>query len=1159
MKKFKYCMFIVVMMAMSYCKTALGQVIYVSPNGNDSNSGSISSPYKTLEKAFGEVASNNSIREINFRAGTYNFDKSIELNSDHSGELNNPLIIKAYQDEKVTFSSNTVIPFESFKKLEEMSSQVISKVPVNSQSEIYVANLSGSNFFQNLDEGKYGVISWNGYSLPVAQWPNKGFGYMETIVEEGPFTRFLKPGESPPPYSFESPSGGKFIMENSCAMDLTLLNEDLQNSEDIALEGYFTNDWYYDRNFLARVNVDTKEMQLLKHTRYGVRDEHTLPRRFKLFNAISQLDMPGEWYYDKKSKLFFIWPIQPINENTPIVQVNNITLFKGSNVKHINFEKINFSGFGFAAIDINNSEYISIKGCSFSSSQNGRGVNLKRNMHATINGCNFFDLFNAFAIDGREENFLNLIEEHNVATNNHIYNCSIKGYGLVGFGGIGGYFANNLIHNVNGGLSFNGNDHVIEYNEIYNSGFAMGDWNSIYFGGNLSYFGNKVQYNFFHHFPETPGAHPITAVRGDDGCSGLSMNNNIFYKTGRGGADGSGPDVHVEGNVGIDIQFIWSTFQSPYEAISKEQNLINFVEEHERMQQEIAAGTLSVNEKNNYLGRAELVFGTEGWKNNNIWIAKYPNFSKIFDLTDPESHPWTQSYSTLKNNYISGGKIPYVNYHGHNPNKTIGDIINNMPTTAEIEAPVAFNPNDAFENPSALDFRFKSSFTPMSGFEKWDFERVGLVIDSYRKTTPDKSEYRNKVLTKYNNVPSTGGALDLAKINLRYPDPAYFEVLTSSKNKIPGIIEAESYDEGCNGVAFYDVDEANKGGQYRSNAVDIENTSDTNGTYHVGYINDGEWMDYTVSVESTDEYELEARVASSNATGQFLIMFDSIDKTGAIAVPSTGGLQNWTTVSENISLDAGKYVMRFYAEKGGFNINWIKLTRKSDVSDDSYTIKTTGETCPDEDNGQIKIVAKNVGSYVANFNGGADINFTNEWTIEDIAPGTYDLCITNTATSVEQCYSLQIEEGTSVTGKTSIKSNKVAIDITDGTAPFDVSVNGEMVLQTSSKSFSVVANYGDSIEVKTSVACEGALTKTMDGIVTVSPNPTNGDFEIELSIPLKDVTVELYNVYSQLISTKTYKVNNGKIQLDINNKPAGIYFAVVQLDKKPKVLKIMKK
>ncbi|MDO7172520.1 carbohydrate-binding protein [Mariniflexile sp. AS56] len=1155
MKIFKFRLVASILIVLTFYGEISGQAIYVSPNGNDSNSGGISTPVKTLKKAFEMVASNSSIKGVNLREGVYNIDQTIDLNSNHSGALNDPLKIKAYQEEKVTITSNKEIPFASFKKLEE--TPYMDRLPVNSQSQVYVANLANESFFAGLDEGDYGSLSWDGYALPVAQWPNKGFGYIETITDGGPFDRFLAPGESPPAYSFESPSGGKFIMENGCATDLTLLNNDLMDSEDIAVEGYLSNDWFYDRNFLARVNTETREMQLLKHTRYGIQELGSVPRRFKLINALSQLDMPGEWYYDKKRKQLFIWPLQPITQSKPIVQINNIVLFKGSGIKHLNFEKINFTGFGLVAIEIDNSEYISVKGCSFSSSKKGRGINLKRNIYASITGCDFFDLFNAFAIGGRDENILSLTQEHNVATNNHIYNCEIKGYGLIGFGGVGGYFANNLIHDVNGGLSFSGNDHVIEYNEIYNAGYSMGDWNSIYFGGDIAFFGNKIQYNFFHHFPETPGAHPVTAVRGDDGCSGLSVLNNIFYKTGRGGASGSGPDVHIEGNVGIGINYIWGLTQTPYEKISKEQFLADKVAEHEQMQLDIAAGTLSVNEKNNYLGRAQLVFGKEGWKSNQIWIDKYPNFSKIFDLTDPNSHPWTQSYSTLDNNYISGGKVPYIDYHGYNPNKTLNDIINGMPTTASVESPIAFDPAVAFENPSVLDFRFKDSFAPMAGFEKWDFQKVGLVVDDFRKEVPNKSEYRNTVKTKYNNTPSSGGTLDLAEINLRYPDPAYLGVVTLSKNKIPGIIEAESYDEGCNGVAFFDVDTANKGKQYRSNAVDIEATNDTDSDYVISYISDNEWLNYSVNVETAGEYKLDVRVSSPVSTGQFVIKFDDVNKTNSVVVPSSGGFQSWKTISEFVTLEAGTQIMQFYVEKGGFNLNWIKLTKLSDAGDESYNIKTIGETCLDKNNGQIIIVAQDQGDYVANFNG-SDNDFTRELSLENLPAGTYDLCITNTATGIQNCYSLEIESGTSISGKTSSDKGKVSIEMTQGTAPYNVSVNGRSVLQTSSTLFSVDAGFGDVIEVKTSVLCEGTLTKEIDGIINATPNPTKGRFEIALSISLDVITVELYNVYSQLLSTKAYNVKGGKVELDISDKPAGIYFAVVQFNKKPKTIKIIK-
>lgn len=264
-----------------------------------------------------------------------------------------------------------------------------------------------------------------------------------------------------------------------------------------------------------------------------------------------------------------------------------------------------------------------------------------------------------------------------------------------------------------------------------------------------------------------------------------------------------------------------------------------------------------------------------------------------------------------------------------------------------------------------------------------------------------------------------------------------------------------------------------------------------------------------------------------------------------------------------------------YSNSAGYNHNTVNTTLYynsgeavyklapclgaiEETGDDSYTIKATGETCPDKGNGQIKISAKDTSNYVLSFNG-SDINFTSEWTIENLIPGAYDLCITNTATSLEQCYSFEIEAGTSVTGKTSSSKGKVSIEITKGTAPFEVLVNGTPVLETSAPYFTVSAEYGDVVEVKTSVVCEGTLTKEMDGIVSATPNPTTGNFEIALSMPLKVVTIELYNVYSQLISTKLYNVIGGKVQLDINDTPSGIYFAVVQLSKNPKTIKIIKK
>src|SRR5437016_223918 len=60
-------------------------------------------------------------------------------------------------------------------------------------------------------------------------------------------------------------------------------------------------------------------------------------------------------------------------------------------------------------------------------------------------------------------------------------------------------------------------------------------------------------------------------------------------------------------------------------------------------------------------------------------------------------------------------------------------------------------------------------------------------------------------------------------------------------------IQAENYDVGGEGVAYHDTTTGNTGGQFRSDDVDIETSGDAGGGYNVGWIVDGEWLEYTVN------------------------------------------------------------------------------------------------------------------------------------------------------------------------------------------------------------------------------------------------------------------------------------------------------------------------
>jgi beta-glucanase (GH16 family) len=123
---------------------------------------------------------------------------------------------------------------------------------------------------------------------------------------------------------------------------------------------------------------------------------------------------------------------------------------------------------------------------------------------------------------------------------------------------------------------------------------------------------------------------------------------------------------------------------------------------------------------------------------------------------------------------------------------------------------------------------------------------------------------------------------------------------------IPGHIEAE----------FYSA----------MSGVQTETTTDTGGGLDVGWIDNGDWMDYAVNVATTGNYTVSYRVAALSQQGQIYLQRNGATL-ATTTVPVTGGWQNWTTVSSTVSLTAGTQTLRLLAGASGFNVNWINFTK----------------------------------------------------------------------------------------------------------------------------------------------------------------------------------------------------------------------------------------
>ena len=95
----------------------------------------------------------------------------------------------------------------------------------------------------------------------------------------------------------------------------------------------------------------------------------------------------------------------------------------------------------------------------------------------------------------------------------------------------------------------------------------------------------------------------------------------------------------------------------------------------------------------------------------------------------------------------------------------------------------------------------------------------------------------------------------------------------------------------------------------------------------VGYIDAGEWFKYNnVNIPQTGTYKVEYFVASALTTAQFTLDRNGVGL-GTISVPNTGGWGTYQVISHNVYLNAGVQSLAIYANSGGFNIDWIKLTK----------------------------------------------------------------------------------------------------------------------------------------------------------------------------------------------------------------------------------------
>lgn len=122
---------------------------------------------------------------------------------------------------------------------------------------------------------------------------------------------------------------------------------------------------------------------------------------------------------------------------------------------------------------------------------------------------------------------------------------------------------------------------------------------------------------------------------------------------------------------------------------------------------------------------------------------------------------------------------------------------------------------------------------------------------------------------------------------------------------IPGTVEAELFTS--------------------SFGIQTESTTDTGGGSNVGYVDPGDWLEYSLEIGSAGSYEIEYRVASQTGSTGFKTLIDGIE-IDSQTVALTGGWQSWETNTATATLPAGEHTLRINAVGPSWNLNWIRFS-----------------------------------------------------------------------------------------------------------------------------------------------------------------------------------------------------------------------------------------
>jgi hypothetical protein len=537
-------------MAFAAFVTTAGTILHVAPSGQDIWTGQKAEtvapdgPFATLQRARDEIRAlkkQGALPEggvtVLVAAGLYELPAALELTHEDSGTDRAPIIYRAVPRAEVRLTgSHTLagfIPADPAK---------LSVAPdPAAKGKLFCLDLKAQGISDFGEPGggwgrfdrNCAELFFNDRPMSLSRWPNND-GLVRVVEPLGvtPVDVRGTKGAKEGCFRYDGDRADRWLHE-----------------KDLWCHGWWFWDWADQRQRVTAINPSEKTITLAEpHHAFGYRKGQW----YYVYNALSEIDQPGEWCIDRTEGLLYFWPPAPLaSSRVTLSCLPHLIALKDTS--YVTFQGFLLEGTRNTAVVISGGAGNEIAACTIRNT-GVHAVRISGGRENGVTGCDIYNTGNGgIILEGGDRTTLTPCNHY--AVNNHIHHYARWTRILqpaLGLSGCGIRAAHNLIHDApHMAVLFGGNDHLMEYNEVHSVCYENNDSGAFYAGRNWSMRGHLIRHNYLHHISGFEGKGCV-GIYLDDSFSSATLYGNVFFDVTAAAFIGGGRDNVVDNNLFVE-------------------------------------------------------------------------------------------------------------------------------------------------------------------------------------------------------------------------------------------------------------------------------------------------------------------------------------------------------------------------------------------------------------------------------------------------------------------------------------------------------------------------------------------------------------------------------------------------------------------------------